>query len=404
MSERLRLAVVVSHPIQYFSPLYAELARRADVDLTVYYGERWGLDASLDAGFGREVRWDVPLLKGYASRFLPNRSLAPKNGAFFGLFNPALLGELRRGRYDAVLVNGYNYATYWLAFAYGAASGTPLLLRGESNLLNPRPLATRFFKRLALVPLFRRIGGFLYIGRATKDYYRHYGVDESRLFHAPYVVDNAFWKRGALEARPHRAQLRARVGVADGRPALLFVGKLIEAKEPLLLLEAFRRIRARRPCALIFAGDGPLRAELERRIARDAVPDVRITGFLNQSELSRAYAAGDVFVLPSRLEPWGLVVNEAMNFSLPVVVTDRVGCAGDLVVAGENGAIVPAGDGAALEAVLDRLVADAELRRRWGARSAEIVAEFGLERAADGIVAAARFAAGRTAPRAEVRA
>jgi glycosyltransferase involved in cell wall biosynthesis len=391
----LRLAIVVSHPIQYFSPLYAQLARRSDLELTVYYCERWGLEKILDKDFGSEVQWDLPLLDGYESRFLPNRSLSPAPGAFFGLWNPSLLAELRRTRPDAVLVNGYNYATCWLAFAYCALNGVPLILRGESNLLSPRTLAVRAAKRVILGALFRRVSCFLYIGKDSKDYYRHYGVEESRLVHAPYGVDNDFWRRGREKWRGRRELLRARIGVPDERPVIVFAGKLIDAKEPLLLLEAFSRVRRRRPCALLFAGDGPLRPELERRIGRHAIADVHIAGFLNQSEMPRAYVAGDLLVLPSRDEPWGLVVNEAMNFGLPVVVTDRVGCAKDLVEPGVNGAVVPSGDGAALEAEIERLVADAELRRKWGARSEEIVAGFSLAAAAAGIVASVRSAVRR---------
>jgi len=391
----LRLAIVVSHPIQYFSPLYSELARQPDLDLTVYYCERWGLEKSMDHGFGQEVKWDIPLLEGYQSQFLVNRSSAAKPGSFFGLYNPSILGELNRGRYDAVLVHGYNYLTDWLAFTYCLFNKIPILIRGESNLLHPRPLAVRAVKKLLLESLFHGISGFLFIGKANRDYYQHYGVTAKCLFHVPYVVNNEFWRQERKKWQSQRDVVRSQYGIASNQPVILFAGKLIDVKEPLLLLEAYRHVRSRHFCSLVFAGDGPLREEIERQISRQSIPDVHITGFLNQTELSKAYVMGDLFVLPSKKEPWGLVINEAMNFALPIVVTDRVGCAADLVEPEGNGAIVPTGDLHGLAKQIERLVMDSSLRKTWGNRSEAIISEWDLGGAAAAVAYAVRCLAQR---------
>jgi glycosyltransferase involved in cell wall biosynthesis len=179
---------------------------------------------------------------------------------------------------------------------------------------------------------------------------------------------------------------------------VLFAGKLIDKKQPLRLLDAYARVRRERPCALLIAGDGPLRGEMERRVASASMPDVHFAGFLNQSELPAAYAAADLFVLPSQLhETWGLVVNEAMNFSLPVVVSDKVGCAADLVRTGANGFVIPHDDTAALTSAIARLVDEPELRARFGAVSRAIVDRYSIEAAANGIVAASLDGRGRPA-------
>ncbi len=152
----------------------------------------------------------------------------------------------------------------------------------------------------------------------------------------------------------------------------------------------------RHPDAIhILVGDGPMRGEVERAVADRAVPDVHLPGFLNRSEVARAYAAADVFVLPSALhETWGAVVNEAMNFSLPVVVTDKVGCAADLVRNGENGYVVPSDDVTDLARAIESLVQDPERRRAFGARSREVVDAWTYERAAEGVVEACAAAVG----------
>jgi glycosyltransferase involved in cell wall biosynthesis len=168
---------------------------------------------------------------------------------------------------------------------------------------------------------------------------------------------------------------------------ILFAAKLIPKKAPLVLVQAFRRVRERVPCALLIVGDGELRPEVQAA----AGPDVHLAGFLNQSELPDAYAAADVFCLPSVFhETWGLVVNEALNFGLPVVVSDKVGCAADLVRPGWNGEVVPAGDPAPLADALETLVRDERLRREFGERGRELVGEYSIEACADGIEAALR--------------
>ena len=184
--------------------------------------------------------------------------------------------------------------------------------------------------------------------------------------------------------------LRRAFGVMDERPMILFVGKLIPKKQPLLLLKAYRRLRERVPCAVLFVGDGELRTEMERYILSNVMTDVRISGFLNQTEVPKAYAASDVFVLPSTSgETWGLAVNEAMNFGLPVVVSDVVGCAGDLVRDGENGHVSCADDVDAMRQVLERLVEQTNMRTQYGLRSQEIIAGWGMSQTAGGIVEAA---------------
>jgi glycosyltransferase involved in cell wall biosynthesis len=211
-----------------------------------------------------------------------------------------------------------------------------------------------------------------------------------RMWPARYCVDNERLQRRADELRPHRDAIRARFGIRDGAPVVLFAGKLIEKKQPLLLIDAFARARRDLDAWLLIAGDGPLRAECEALVARLRVPNVVFAGFLNQTELPDAYAAADMFVLPSKLhETWGLVVNEAMNFGLPVVVSDKVGCATDLVRPGRNGFITAHDGPAALAHPLSTLIADPAKRARYRAESRRIIDAYTIAAAADGIVAAA---------------
>jgi glycosyltransferase involved in cell wall biosynthesis len=384
---QLRVAHLVSHPVHYFAPLYRELARRPEIDLTVHFYSDAPLRGAHDPQFGRTIEWDTPLLEGYAYRFAPSASATAARAS-----NPRpqldVVRDVLRGSYDVVWAHGYAHATTWLAMMGARARGARLLIRDEQTLLHGRPAHRRIARSIALRQLFARSYG-TYIGEENRRFLLAHGMREDRTFAARYCVDNAYFQGRAAELAPKRAEVRASFGIDDEAPVVLFAGKLIDKKQPLRAIQAFASVRSAQPCWLLIAGDGLLRDECTSLVAGLGVPNVRFAGFLNQGEMPRAYAAADIFVLPSKLhETWGLVVNEAMNFGLPIVASDKVGCAADLVPAGENGVVVPHDSTQRLADAIGSLVRDAEKRRVFGARSREIVREYSIESAADGIVAA----------------
>lgn len=391
----LRVAHLVSHPIQYFAPLYRELALRPEMDLTVFFYSDATAGAFVDVGFGRSVTWDTPLLDGYRYRFLPSAGRTDISGRFLKRPNWDIVREIARGRYDVLWVHGYAHLTTWLAVAAARARGMRVLIRDEQTLLHTRPLHTRLLKWIALRALYSQTSA-LYIGEQNQRYFRHYGMSDERMFAACYCVDNGYFHAKAAQLAPLREEIRARLGIAGDAPMVLFVGKLIAKKQPLMLIEAFARARCTQRCSLLIAGDGPLRGAAEQLVARLEVPDVRFAGFLNQGELPETYAAADLFVLPSKQhETWGLVVNEALNFGLPVVVSDKVGCAADLVREGRNGFVVPHDSVERLAAAIEAIVADPMMRGRFGDESRRIVDRYSIEAAADGIVAGCLASEGR---------
>jgi glycosyltransferase involved in cell wall biosynthesis len=379
----VRLAHLVSRPIHYMAPLYRELEARPEVDLTVYFGSDASVRGYVDREYGREVRWDTPLLDGYRSRFLP--SAAGRN-AHGGAPNWDVVREVLVERYDAIWVHGWAQANTWLAAAGSPFTGARMLIREEQTLLHGRPWYKTAVKEVALRALFRRSFG-LFIGEENRRWLLHYGMPEERLFPARYCVDNDYFRGRAEELGSWRDGIRAELGLCG--PTVLYVAKLIPKKAPFLLIEAFARVRASRECSLLMVGDGELRGAAEEVVTRLRVPDVRFAGFMNQSEVARAYVAADVFCLPSVLhETWGLAINEALNFGLPVVCSDKVGCAADLVRPGWNGFVVPAGEVEPLAEALELLVAQPALRRQLGNHGRSLVGEYSIKACADGIVAA----------------
>ena len=404
-----RLAIFTSHPIQYQAPYFRALATSHRIVPTVFFGSRHGLDASLDTGFGKTFRWDVPLLDGYEHVFLSNVARRPDVSRFTGVRTAGMTEELGSGRFDALLVLGWQTAAHVQAIQAAWSLGMPVLLRGESTLERTSRAGVRSaLQRVVWLPArqrlyraaFSRVAAFLVIGTRNREYYRSFGVPDERCYWAPYGVDNAWFALSKPARSLARARVRRTIRVSDDTVVFASSAKLIARKRPTDLLDAVARIRGRGIAAhALFIGDGEERGALERHAAELGVADAcSIAGFVNQGELPAWYAAADALVLSSDArETWGLVVNEAMAAGLPVIVSDAAGCAPDLVDEGGNGFTYPCGDVDALTERLARIVAlGADGRQAYGDRSRSIVERFGVDTAAEATIAAARAVCART--------
>jgi len=380
-----RLAVVVHRPVPYYVALYRQLAAQADIDLTVLYcsgGERH------DEGYGQAVDWGVDLMAGYRSRVFRNWSPWPDRPGFLRYVTPGLLWALLVGGYDAVYAHSLNYATTALALLAARMRGRRVLYRADAYNLGERSGAKRAVRRAVYSRTFRLADRLLYIGTHNRAFYTAFGVPESKLVPVPFVVDNARFAAEADRLAGQTVELKRSFGIPADRRVLLFTGKFQAKKQPVRLVEAFARTRARRDWTLLMVGDGELRPAAEQCATALGLDNVVFAGFLNQNEVGRAYACADVLALPSAYqETWGLVVNEAMNFRCAIVVSDRVGCAPDLVE-GICGLVVPHDDIQALADAIDTLAADPALLARYQAAAPERIAQWGLPQAVAGIRAA----------------
>jgi glycosyltransferase involved in cell wall biosynthesis len=394
---RYKIGILSTHPIQYYTPWYRELARRAEIDLTVYYAHRATPEDQAAAGFDVAFEWDVPLLDGYPYRFLTNRSLRPGTDHYGGCDTPEIAEIIRRERFDAFLVHGWYTRSFWQAMRACWRMGTPIMVRGDSTLLMASGRIKKLVKWFTHRPFVSRFDAYLVVGRRAREYYLAYGADPDRMEFCPHFVANDWFAAAAAEARLRRAELRRQWGLSEQEVVFLFAGKLIPKKRPLDFIRAVAAIAHERAgVTSLIVGDGPLRAEVETEIKAQAAP-VKLIGFLNQRQIPLAYVAGDVLVLPSDgTETWGLVVNEAMACGLPAVVSDKVGCAADLVTDGETGFIYPCGDVPALAAHLQRLADDPKLRAGLAAAARKRINGYSIEGAADALCRAlARLSADR---------
>jgi glycosyltransferase involved in cell wall biosynthesis len=382
-----RLAIVLSHPVQYYSPWFRWLRTHTALEFRVFYLWEFGVTVQRDPQFGTAFQWDVDLLGGYESEFVPNVSADPGTHHFRGLDNPALGDRLAAWRPGAVLLFGYNWKSHLSTIWWARRHGVPLLFRGDSHLLGRAalPLGRRLLLRL----LYAQFAAVTYVGAANRDYFRALGVPESRLFFAPHSVDAAHFEPADATARAQAAAVRAELGLA-GKRVVLFAGKFHDRKQPVELLQAFLAV-ATPADALVFVGDGAEKARLLALAATVPAACVRFLPFANQSEMPARYLLADIFVLPSRgsYETWGLAVNEAMHLGVPCLVSDLVGCQRDLVRPGETGWVFLADDrpalATALQAALRTTPAEmARLRRN----ALATVAGYTYQQTSEGLLAA----------------
>ena len=331
-----RLAVVLSHPTQYYSPWFRWLRAHTELEFRVFYLWEAGVTAQADPGFRRTFKWDVDLLSGYDHEFVPNVADQPGTEHFRGLRNPTLTTRLAAWKPDAVLLFGYAYATHLRLIMWARSRGLPLIFRGDSHFLGRT--APGWSRTLLLKLLYRQFAAVTYVGQANRDYFATLGVPSRKLFFAPHSVDHGLFDATRPDHRAAAASLRAQLGIAASTRVVLFAGKFVAAKQPRELLDAFLALNLP-DAALVLVGDGPEKSALQERAQSASPGQVHFLPFANQSEMPARYLLADIFVLPSRglYETWGLAVNEAMHMGVPCLVSDRVGCQRDLVTDGETG-------------------------------------------------------------------
>ena len=331
-SPRRRVCVITEIPPPYRTPVYERLAARDDLDLEVLFcaaeepDRPWGADASL-------ARVPHRVLAGWAP------TLRARRNTFVYEINPGIVSALQRGRYDVVVVGGYSVFAEQAAIVWARLTRTPYVLHSESHLLKVRASGLRKAKDLVLPRIVGTAAAGMAVGSLAAEYLAHYGLPRNRIRIVPNTVDVAGYAERAAAARARADEIRTRRGLPER--FLVFAGRLVEAKGLTDLLAALRSLGDAAPTVLV-AGDGPLRAEL------DAAPHVVTLGFQSRDALIELWALADAAVVPSRDEPWGVVVNEALACGCPVVATEAVGAAHDLILDGENGRVVRTGDVASL--------------------------------------------------------
>jgi glycosyltransferase involved in cell wall biosynthesis len=364
---RFKVLAIATHPVQYMAPIFRRMAGEPQLELHVAYCSLRGAEMAVDPDFQTAVKWDVPLLDGYAWTEIANKGSGAES--FFGLNNPGLAKLIRGGRFDAVLCFvGYLRASFWIARRAAKASRTAFLFGTDAHSLAPRDEKTwkMWLKKVLWPFLFRQADQVIVPSTGTLEMVKSLGIPAEKITLTPYSIDNEWWK--SQSAKVNRDAVRADLGVAAEQLIILFCAKLQPWKRPMDLLQAFAEADLA-ASVLVFAGEGQQRAELEAQAVKLGLQArVKLLGFVNQSQLPALYSAADVMVLPSSYEPFAVVVNEAMCCRCPVIVSDQVGAARDLVAPVRPEFVFPAGNVTALAQTLRAAFANRDQLRETGMR------------------------------------
>lgn len=375
---RKKIAIISSHPIQYNAPMFRLLTERGVVQLKVFY--TWGQTESgivYDPDFKRAFKWDIPLLDGYDKEFIENVSSKPGAGNFNGIKNRNLVQRILEFKPDVVLVFGWGFHSH-LQLMRKLSGKIKIVFRGDSTLLDEptyfslKKLVRRFF----LTWVYTHVDVALYTGEANREYYLKHGLKPKQLIHASHAVENNRFYESEDWFVEQAEKKRKQIGIPTDALVFLFAGKLEPKKAPETLINAFRELTY--PFArLLIVGNG----RLEKKLKELAKDDHRILflDFQNQQQMPIIYRLGDVFVLPSLGpgETWGLSVNEAMACRRAVVVSNKCGCAKDLVR--DNGFIFEAGD---INDLKQRLMYFADRREsaiQMGQKGFELIQQFSFD-------------------------
>ncbi len=334
-----RLAIITTHPIQYNAPWFKLLSQRKNIHIKVFY--TWGQienTAKFDPGFGKEISWDIPLLEGYEYTFVTNTSKDPGSHHFNGIINPSLVDDIESWNADAILIFGWSFKSHLKVLRYFKGKKTNIF-RGDSNLLDE---STNFSPKKLLRKIFLKwvysyVDSALFVGSLNKAYYLKYGLNEKQLSFAPHAVDNNRFGK--------EVEVNEKISYFNNNDAtvFLFTGKFEPKKDPLLLLKCFISMNNTKT-RLLFVGNGILENELKEIVSLQSFAlqeRIQFLPFQNQIVMPAIYRIADVVVLPSQgpSETWGLSINEAMASSRAVLVSDKCGCAIDLVKDDFNGFI-----------------------------------------------------------------
>lgn len=388
----MKLCVVATHPIQYQVPLFRMLNAEPDIEVEALFLSDHSVRGGNDPGFGQAVKWDVPMLEGYKYRFIKNVGPGVDGSGFRAYRYLGFKEMFREIAPDAVLVPGHGVMAYWQAVFSAHRLGIPVLVRPESlDGAQPlRPWWKTFVRRSLLRQFYNRVTMFCATGHFSRMDAEKFGFPDDRIVDSPYCIDTELFERRYEEYAPQREMVRAELGMRPDDLGILFMGKMIDWKSPSLIVDAIatmsEEIRSR--MFPILVGSGPdydkVKALAEQicGTGRYACP-----GFVNQSELCRYYAAGDVFVLPSKRghESWGLVVNEAMTCGLPIIVSDGVGSRMDLVIEGETGYVFADGDAHGLAHRIVQFYHSPDNRKKLGVNAKEHIRLYSSVRAFEGL-------------------
>lgn len=362
-----RVAFIHEEPDTYRIPFFNRIKYKKLIELQVFYCNKSNPYRGGELELGKS--------KGF-SEILPGMKIKIPFIKTENYFNPSILRKLSDGKFDYVIVGGYYHLTMLISIFWALVHNVPFIIISESNFLSRQSKIKSLVKSILLTPVIKRASAYLPLGKYAGDYLTYYGAKKDNMFYFPNTPDIDYFIKESDEYRNEKPKIKKDLGL-DTKFVILFVGRLVKEKGLFTLIRAFKEVKeAFTDLFLLIVGDGELKDELKEFVSREEINDVHFTGVIQNKELPKYYGISDIFVLTSYYEPWGVVVNEAMASGLPIIISDKVGAKGDLLLEGGNGYSFQSNNFIELKECILSLLKTPDLINKMGQNSRKIIKKF----------------------------
>ena len=375
MEDKLKIAIVVSHPIQHFCPQYVSFAENKNITLKVFFGSALGHKKYIDKNFKEEIAWGNLDLHKFDHVFLNGEAVlqADKN-----LDAKSLEKELNDYHPDLLIGYGYFQRLQRRARRWALKNKIPIAYISDSEGRSQGRLKG-LLKAFMLRRYFRPISYFLTVGDANEAYYLNHGVSPKKMIRMHFPIDTRQYRQCYANKAALRNVTRNEYGIGDTELILTVVGKLSSWKNQHHIIDALMLLeREGWYFRLFIIGSGEMREAWEEKATLLQHSKVHFSGFVPVEKLPGYYAATDIYIHPASLEPHSIAVSEAIYMGCPVIISDRCGSHGpaDDVQQGINGSVFQFGNIEQLVSRIKELAGNQQKRAEFGANSHAIAAAF----------------------------
>jgi glycosyltransferase involved in cell wall biosynthesis len=376
ISRKVRIAIVISHPIQHFCPQYVSFSQNPDVELKVFFGSAVGHKKYVDENFKREISWSNLQLERFSHCFLNGEQVLQPDK---DLDAPLLERELKSFQPDLLFTYGYFQKLQRRAHRWAVKNKIPMAYISDSELRHHRPALKDWLKSFFIRSYLAPVSHFLTMGDANEAYYKRYKVSTTKFLRMHYPIDFEMYQRSFLNKDLLRLAIRTEYSIGEAEIALCVVGKLVRWKNQDHIIDAMRILESEGIYAHLFViGSGELQSKWEQKAKSLKKSKVHFTGFVKADALPAYYAATDIYVHPASLEPHSVAISEAIIMGCPVIISDRCGSYGptDDVQEGGNGFVNEFGNIRGLADKIKKLITDKQMRKDFGLYSHKLGMQF----------------------------
>lgn len=367
--KKLKMAVVVSHPIQHFCPQYVSFNKNKEVNFKVFFGSTLGLTTYVDPNFKTEVSWGNLYLDQFDHMFLNGENAIPSTA---NLDAVSLENELSKYNPDIVIIYGYFQKLQRRAHHWATTNKRKLAYISDSELRHKRNPLKEYFKYFFIKRYFSKITYFLSIGDANEIFYKKYGVKNSQIIRMHFPIDIKLYEKSFEQRDVLRKKIRELLDIKENEIVVSVVGKLVSWKNQDHIIDAIKLLENEGIYMQLFiVGSGEMMESWKKKAIKLKYSKVYFTGFVKIEELPAYYAASDLYVHPALIEPHSIAISEAIYMGCPIIISDRCGSYGpsDDVQEGKNGYVFEFGNIPQLAEKLKILVKDLSIKKKFSTYS-----------------------------------